>query len=212
MKPKKRVMCPDCKRPKMLFETEAKALNFIKFNGGEIDAHGGELRAYYCPACCGWHISSKKYNKKYEGRTDRLINAYKRSENILDEQEKSKIKHNRQTQLVNKIYKRYMADNKYDCIAKFMDGVYPSINNPEKSDIVQRIAHRQESDSNAWWQTMTKEDRESLTDKIAIRAVKLNVDEMCVLSKWLKQEYKLVPGGCGSTIRDKCIIIRNEMG
>lgn len=30
MKPKNRVMCPDCGRSKMLFETETKANNFIK--------------------------------------------------------------------------------------------------------------------------------------------------------------------------------------
>lgn len=79
MKPKNRVMCPDSMKQKMLFESERKANDFIKWNGGEIDTHGGVLRAYYCPACCGWHISSRRYNKDYETRTDRLINAYNKS-------------------------------------------------------------------------------------------------------------------------------------
>ena len=35
-----RVMCPDCKRMKMLFETESKARDFIKFNGNEIESDG----------------------------------------------------------------------------------------------------------------------------------------------------------------------------
>ena len=80
MKPKNnRVWCPDCGRPKMLFETESKAKNFIKWNGEEIDSHGGELRPYYCPGCCGWHISSKEHKNSYDHHTDDLISAYTRS-------------------------------------------------------------------------------------------------------------------------------------
>lgn len=82
MKPKNnRVMCPDCGKPKMLFESESKANNFIKWNGDEIDAKGGELRAYYCPACCGWHITHQKHKQNYEFNTERLIDAYKRDLN-----------------------------------------------------------------------------------------------------------------------------------
>ena len=39
MKPKNRVFCYDCGRPKLLFETEKKALNFIKFNADEINEY-----------------------------------------------------------------------------------------------------------------------------------------------------------------------------
>ena len=73
-----RVMCPDCGRAKMLFESESKAENFIKWNGDDIDTHGDGLRAYYCPACCGWHITHKKHRKSYDHRTDELIEAYNR--------------------------------------------------------------------------------------------------------------------------------------
>ena len=62
----------------MLFESEAKAINFIKWNKDNIKG-GDQLRAYYCPACCGWHISHQKYSKNMEGRTDKLIEAYKSS-------------------------------------------------------------------------------------------------------------------------------------
>ena len=31
-KPKNRIICPDCGKPKMVFESESKAKNFIKFN------------------------------------------------------------------------------------------------------------------------------------------------------------------------------------
>lgn len=74
-KPKNRIMCPDCGKQKMLFESEAKANNFIKFNKDAIE-NGNELRAYYCPACCGWHISHQKFHKDMEGRTDKMIEAY----------------------------------------------------------------------------------------------------------------------------------------
>lgn len=77
MKPKdkNRVMCPDCWKQKLLFDSETKANNFIKWNKEDIQ-NGDELRAYYCPACCGWHISHQKFHKKMEGRTSRLIDAY----------------------------------------------------------------------------------------------------------------------------------------
>ena len=87
-KPKNRVMCPDCGRQKMLFESESKANSFIKWNKDEIE-NGDKLRAYYCPACCGWHISHQKFHKDMEGRTDKLIEAYnnqKKTHNEYDYQ------------------------------------------------------------------------------------------------------------------------------
>ena len=79
-KPKNnRVFCPDCGRAKMLFETERKVKDFIKWNGDDINTHGGELRPYYCPACCGWHITSKVHVEEYDHRTEELLDAYKRS-------------------------------------------------------------------------------------------------------------------------------------
>ena len=78
MKPKSRVMCPECGRMKILFETEKKAENFIKWNGDDIDTHGGELRPYYCPACMGYHISSKPFKYGYTHTTDDLIKRYKK--------------------------------------------------------------------------------------------------------------------------------------
>ena len=76
MKPtKNRFLCPDSGRVKMLFESKAKAQRFIDFNGQGIK-HGERLRPYFCPACCGWHISHMDYKADYEGRTDRLINEY----------------------------------------------------------------------------------------------------------------------------------------
>lgn len=78
-KPKNRVMCPDSGRLKMLFESESKANNFIKWNKDNID-NGDKLRSYYCPACCGWHITHMKYHKSMDNKTDNMIEAYHRSQ------------------------------------------------------------------------------------------------------------------------------------
>lgn len=62
MKPiKNRIYCAQCLRPKMLFESKVKAQNFIKFNADEIMEETGlaPIRAYYCSACCGWHVTSQ---------------------------------------------------------------------------------------------------------------------------------------------------------
>jgi len=71
-------MCPDCGRVKMLFETAIKAKIFIKWNGSDIDTHGGVLRPYYCPSCCGWHISSKPHTEFYDHTTENLLAAFER--------------------------------------------------------------------------------------------------------------------------------------
>ena len=53
MKPtKNRMFCRECNRPKMLFEEEKQALNFLKFNTGEYEEKV-PMRVYYCNACMG---------------------------------------------------------------------------------------------------------------------------------------------------------------
>ena len=92
MKPtKNKVMCFDCGRNKMLFETEKKALNFIKFNADDIEDNSGKrpIRAYYCDSCCGWHVtSSSETSKRKITRTNRVIGLYhkaKENEKIMNE-------------------------------------------------------------------------------------------------------------------------------
>ena len=63
MKPtKNRVFCKDCGRTKMLFETQKKADNFIKFNKEEIETDSGfaPQRSYFCVFCGGWHTTHLK--------------------------------------------------------------------------------------------------------------------------------------------------------
>ena len=90
-KPTNRIFCPDCRRQKILFETEKKALNFIKFNADDME-NGDKLRAYFCPACCGWHVSHKEHREEFDNRTDKLIEAYKRSIEKHGEEEFEQVK------------------------------------------------------------------------------------------------------------------------
>lgn len=56
-----RIFCPDCGRPKMLFETEVKAQAFMRFNNDEIETVNGyaPTRSYFCIVYGGWHLTSK---------------------------------------------------------------------------------------------------------------------------------------------------------
>lgn len=87
MKPKNRVMCPDCGKQKMVFETERKARDFLRWNGDDI--RGGELlRPYYCKACCGWHLSHVAHREEYDNRMDERINTYRESKSGQEWQRK----------------------------------------------------------------------------------------------------------------------------
>jgi len=79
MKPiKNRFFCKDCGKVKMFFETEKKAENFIKFNGGEIEEQAGfkPERGYFCIACNGWHVTHKKENLNLKSKTEKLLYFY----------------------------------------------------------------------------------------------------------------------------------------
>jgi hypothetical protein len=80
MKPKNRIYCRECGKSKLLFESEKKALNFIKFNGDEILGESGRapIRAYYCQCCGGYHVTSREVTNKRYNRTTQVIRAYKK--------------------------------------------------------------------------------------------------------------------------------------
>ena len=74
MKPiKNQIFCVACGRPKMLFETKAKADNFIKFNSSEIMEESGKapIRSYYCEICGGYHVTSNNSKTHAEGLDNR---------------------------------------------------------------------------------------------------------------------------------------------
>ena len=63
----------------MVFETEKKAQNFMKFNNQNFDnTEVVPVRAYYCAACGGWHVTKRKtWNKYKEDPAEKLVRAYK---------------------------------------------------------------------------------------------------------------------------------------
>lgn len=90
MKPKNRIYCNACGRSKMLFETEKKALLFIKFNSEEIleDNEITPTRAYYCESCMGWHVTHIKDGNKIEQRIEENKTKQEEMENWVTEQKR----------------------------------------------------------------------------------------------------------------------------
>ena len=84
MKPKHRIYCREFGRSKLLFESESKALNFIKFNSEDILKDGGKApnRAYYCECCGGYHVTSIKKPRRYN-RVNYVIKAYNKDKEIV---------------------------------------------------------------------------------------------------------------------------------
>lgn len=80
MRPKHSIFCRDAGKSKLVFETEKKAWNFIRFNGQEILEESGKIpcRVYYCESCGGYHTSSKRNPGIIKSRTPDIIDAYKR--------------------------------------------------------------------------------------------------------------------------------------
>ena len=93
MKPtRNRFFCSAIRRPKMLFESQEKADNFIRFNASEMaDDENDEyvpIRSYYCTSCGGWHVThhveTKKqkrldYTQEIAYQLERFINRLKQS-------------------------------------------------------------------------------------------------------------------------------------
>ena len=60
----------------MLFESQAKADNFILYNKEEIEEENGKapVRSYYCRLCGGWHVTSASSDiaTRFEKRDERI--------------------------------------------------------------------------------------------------------------------------------------------
>lgn len=132
MKPKKnRVRCLALKngRSKMLFESEAKANRFIKFNEDEIRKTGatglkGNLRPYYCKVCGGWHIThadlTEEEIQERESRIDDIIERAHRDleikKKIAEDQEQDTWKFIKTFDLKSfggkKKFKKYIGEHK----------------------------------------------------------------------------------------------------
>lgn len=82
MKPiKNRFFCHECKKVKMLFETEAQAENYLRFNAKEFAGKRHvPVRSYYCNTCMGWHVTSIESAEYYKGRksdAETAVETYK---------------------------------------------------------------------------------------------------------------------------------------
>lgn len=117
MKPtKNKVFCKDCERTKMLFDTEKKAENFIKFNKAEIEEESGfaPQRCYYCIFCGGWHLTSIK-DKIGSSKKEQLLEKY------LSEKKATKIKNQPKSSKIENQKKRNKIINELESKIKEMD-------------------------------------------------------------------------------------------
>lgn len=90
MKPtKNRVYCYGSQRSKMLFESKAKADNFIAYNSEGIMEENGKapVRSYYCELCGGYHVTSNPstvvgewLNKRDQKMVEQISNYKKGAE------------------------------------------------------------------------------------------------------------------------------------
>lgn len=60
------VFCPGCGRPKQLFKSEKEAELYLYYNQDAILDESGycPVRAYYCEACGGWHVTSQTLEER----------------------------------------------------------------------------------------------------------------------------------------------------
>jgi hypothetical protein len=87
----------------MLFETEKKAENFIKFNKEEIEFESGysPQRSYYCVFCGGWHTTSLK-EKLNLSRNERMFEQYiQEKETIITKNNKPENKEDKNKKIKN---------------------------------------------------------------------------------------------------------------
>lgn len=105
MKPtKNRVYCIDANKAKMVFESKKKALNFIRFNAEEMMNEGKKVpvRAYYCSACGGWHLTSNPNEEAFEYGSRLEMMIAKRLK--LQERLKQERQREQQVMAVQKVY------------------------------------------------------------------------------------------------------------
>ena len=138
MKPiKNRFFCKDCGRIKMLFETEGKAENFIKFNSENIEEETGfkPERSYFCIACNGWHLTHKKEIPNIKSRTEIISDIYnqERERNALTKaQKKAALK---QEQIAQRIKENALLQaQKVEELRKCLDNVETYISILENSE------------------------------------------------------------------------------
>ncbi len=156
MKPtKNKVFCVDCERTKMLFETEKKADNFIKFNNEEIEAESGysPQRSYYCLFCGGYHITSKL-----------LPFGLSRKEQII-------------TQSINRIIKEAENKEKQNIQLKDLEMQIKEMEPPQKEKFFSEIIFAQINEIELLKDSINSADKEKLKE------FRKNLEMMYILKK-----------------------------
>lgn len=97
MKPHRNfIYCVASKKSKILFESQSKADNFIKFNAAEIEEENEKapVRSYYCQLCCGWHVTSNPSTVSGESLDRRDQRMLQQLDDIHDSKDRvQEIKH-----------------------------------------------------------------------------------------------------------------------
>jgi hypothetical protein len=120
MKPSKnRVYCYGSHRTKMLFESKAKADNFIAYNSKGILEENGKapIRSYYCRLCGGYHVTSNPSVISGETLDQRDQELLKLANNYNKGEEEFKQKHGKILEDINKAKKQIYLGN-FEDIAK----------------------------------------------------------------------------------------------
>ena len=117
------VYCTHCKGTKMLFPSEKKAMNFIRFNADEIMEETGKapVRCYYCESCAGWHITSNSKKEYYIEKQYQATFNWKESQKCLKES-------------IANLRSAYLRRNYMDCY-KYIEEAYTEIEKAERANI-----------------------------------------------------------------------------
>jgi hypothetical protein len=228
MKPtRNKVYCYGCHRSKMLFESEAKANNFIKFNSDEIKDETGvaPVRSYYCAYCGGYHVTSCKsaeIGKRFDRKNQKEITQ-------IHEQKQKKKKYSYKEELIenhNEIAKEITHACEYLYFGKFAEAKECLDSVADKIDKFSGIARLYGGDANIvqWWKKVSakkeailfaisiieqnsSEKLEAAKDNLAECGINLsdiisNLEIMRQLDAIIDQNELLVPLGEKNKIRE----------
>lgn len=165
MKPtRNKHFCNGCGRTKMLFESQSKADNFIKFNGEAMLEETGRMpvRSYYCEFCGGYHVTSSdssEVGERLDHRDHRVMDdviLMKKSQRDL-----SKLSNEMQQKLAQirkliKTWQKNAAQEQFQpCLSEFemMQKMYPLqrgklFNTQRQIDAIQKVLNRWEELNN----------------------------------------------------------------
>lgn len=124
MRPKRnRIYCNNCRGIKMLFPTEKKADNFIRFNADEMIKEIGKapVRSYYCESCGGWHVTSNANQEYYIEKQYQETFNWKESRKCLGES-------------ITNLRSAYLNRKYLDCY-KYIEEAYTEIEKVERANI-----------------------------------------------------------------------------